>query len=336
MWAQNPTDSEFQGNLFLDDRQFNLTFKVKGNSPNSSMLFQGWNPAPYDVSTNKILTINYSVDAGNNWASFAIADVGSGAVSSSTATAYEIVNALNNNSTFSALYTASVATDNRGNFYPSFAANRARERFKTYISNTGAEIALRFNKKAGVAELPGYMDRHTIANKSIYPDGLGMLVALDPTTTRDQTIIDDAGLSYVVGLTSGSATITIANTAPFAVGDSIEVYNGTTSQAKLISSISANVSITANSTWGGATGVGKVCILHTDYQLLRGRSGYFMFSNQTVDGSSRVISKISYPAGAKVGDLAVKTTYSYTASQTAPDKICPVPYVLTASDLVIP
>lgn len=74
-----------------------------------------------------------------------------------------------------------------------------------------------------------------------------------------------------------------------------------------------------------------------DWELLRGRAaGIYTFKKQTVDGSSRITQIIEYPAGAIIGDLARKTTMTYTGAKTEPDTICQVPYVLTSGDLVTP
>lgn len=74
-----------------------------------------------------------------------------------------------------------------------------------------------------------------------------------------------------------------------------------------------------------------------DWELLRGRAaGIYNFKKQTVDGSSRITEIIEYPAGAIVGDLARKTTMTYTGVNTEPDTICQIPYVLTSGDLVTP
>lgn len=73
-----------------------------------------------------------------------------------------------------------------------------------------------------------------------------------------------------------------------------------------------------------------------NYALLNGRSGLFMFQKNTVDSSSRITESIEYAAGAKVGDLARKTTYAYTGAKTAPDKWTQVPYTLTSGDIVTP
>lgn len=271
---QNVFDSEFQGNLLLSDRQYSITFKVKGNSPNSSTLMRAWNPAPFDLSGGGNLTFNYSFDAGRTWTPLVV-DVSAGAASAGAVTALEVVTALNANPTFAALFVASLVDDGKGNLnYVQVKSLRPREKFKLYISNTGAEAKLRFNKKAGVAELPAYFARHTIANISTYPDSVGMLIALNTGNAIDQNIITEAGFDY---------------NSPKA-----------------------------------------------DWELLRGRSGLFMFQKQTVDGSDRVTQIIEFPAGALPGDLAKKTTMTYTGTNKSPNQIAEVPYVLTNSDLITP
>jgi hypothetical protein len=73
-----------------------------------------------------------------------------------------------------------------------------------------------------------------------------------------------------------------------------------------------------------------------DYELLEGTCGLFTFVKNVVDGSDRVISRIEYAAGAKAGDLAKKTTYTYTAANKNPDRYAEVPYTLTSGDLITP
>lgn len=73
-----------------------------------------------------------------------------------------------------------------------------------------------------------------------------------------------------------------------------------------------------------------------DWEMLEGKSGLFMFQKQTVDGSGRVTEVIEYHAGAKVGDLAKKTKYTYTGAFTNPNQITQEPYVLASGDLVTP
>ena len=163
-----------------------------------------------------------------------------------------------------------------------------------------------------------------------------MLQQLDPTTTVGQQIIGEAGLSYSVGLAGASAVVATKNTAPFVVGDSVVIYDGTTTVSAVINSIIDNTSLTLSATWTGPTETGYLIDVHKDYQLLRGRSGLFQFQNITVDGSDRTTQIIEYSAGAKVGDLAMITNYVYSGGNTQPSEIFQQPYTLTASDLITP
>ncbi len=73
-----------------------------------------------------------------------------------------------------------------------------------------------------------------------------------------------------------------------------------------------------------------------DWELLRGRSGLFLFKNITYDGSSRITDMIEYHAGAVAGDLAMLTRYQYTGAATSPSIITMEPYTLDGGDLVTP
>jgi hypothetical protein len=59
---------------------------------------------------------------------------------------------------------------------------------RAYVSNTGAETKLRFNKRAGIAELPTYFSRHTIANRFM-ENSDATLIELDGTDAVDLAII---------------------------------------------------------------------------------------------------------------------------------------------------
>lgn len=74
--------------------------------------------------------------------------------------------------------------------------------------------------------------------------------------------------------------------------------------------------------------------VRADYLMLEGRSGQYTFKKNTVDGSDRITQIIEYHAGAKVGDLARLTKYTYTGTNKNPDQATEEPYVLTSSDIV--
>jgi len=75
----------------------------------------------------------------------------------------------------------------------------------------------------------------------------------------------------------------------------------------------------------------------TDWELLYGRTTQFKFHKRVVNGTNQVTSDIEYNAGARVGDLAKKTTYSYSSgSDTHAAVEAEVPYVLQSGDLITP
>ena len=76
-------------------------------------------------------------------------------------------------------------------------------------------------------------------------------------------------------------------------------------------------------------------VVQADWQLLRGRSGIFNFQVMTLDGSNRVIQIIEFGAGSKVGDMARKIQYHYTAALTVPDRIWETPYQLTSVEIAL-
>jgi hypothetical protein len=270
---QNVFENDFIGHLLLEDRQYVLDFKVPANVNRPGYMF-AWGTPTYNLVGNTTLTINYSIDAGKTYYALALT-----LTSGATRSAAEVAADLNANTNFFNLFEAKVVTAKDGIGRLMLQAKLPNHQFKAYVSNSSAETVLRFNARAGVAELPDYFDRHTVTNfmnkgpggTNEFPDSQGCLVKL--TIPTDNWYITNAGFTA-------------------------------TAQA--------------------------------DYLLLRGRSLAFMFKKQTVDGSSRITQIIEYPAGAKVGDLAKKTTMTYTAAQTEPDQIAEIPYVLTSGDLITP
>lgn len=270
---QNPFDQEFQGYLPVIDKRAALSFKVPANL-NKSDAQLAWNIGPYDFSSDDELTINYAHDsAPKNWATLTINVAGATA---SATTAQEVVTILNDNATFADMFLAEVKNYSSGQTVYIRPSPTRKVKVKLYFSNTGAEKHLRFNKRAGVAELPIYFDRHTIENRFNFEDSVGLLIALDEADALvDIPIIEDAGFD------------------PLA--------------------------------------------MKADWELLEGRStALFTFKKQAVTVNNQITEIIEYGAGAKVGDMAIKTIMTYTGTQTAPDTICKIPYVLTSGDLITP
>lgn len=267
---QNVFSEDFRGSIPFGDRQYSITWKVPANkNTNQSMI--AWNFEPYNLTGNTNLTINYAIDKDyKNYVAVTV-DV-SGATPGATL-ASEIAEELNADAGFADRFIASIATSGTQKRV-GIKAKVDRIAIRAYISNSSAEKILRFNKYAGVAELPTYFARHTVANRFTFTDSLACLIALDESNATDQAIITDAGFNYSA--------------------------------------------------------------MQADWQLLDGRAGIFNFKKQTIDGSNRITQIIEYPAGAGVGDLGKKTTYTYTAANTNADKICEIPYTLTSGDLVTP
>jgi hypothetical protein len=188
---QNCFDTEFRGNWVLADRQYSLTFTCPANR-NTSNFMIAYNKGPYDFSADNTLTINYAYDIDfKAWSALSINVAGATAAAT---TVYEVVAALNANTTFASMWLAVVQTyeDNPCVLIRS-KLDRPKQVVKTYISNGGAETKLNFNRFAGVSELPTYFERHTIAERFDFPDSVNQLILLDNTDPVDQDIIEQAG-----------------------------------------------------------------------------------------------------------------------------------------------
>jgi hypothetical protein len=199
---QNPFDQEFRGSVPFGDRQYSLTFAVPPNR-NQNQAMIAWNTEPYDFSTYNSFSINFAIDT-KDFKNYATISVNVAGASPSATKASEVVTLLNADPVFSAWFSASVveASKNPTTGYSVYRVgiktiNTGRQNTRVYITNSGAEQILRFNKYAGVAELPTYYARHTIANRFDYPDGVAALVQLDESdSVVDQPIITDAGFDY--------------------------------------------------------------------------------------------------------------------------------------------
>lgn len=201
---QNLFDQEFRANWVLGGggTSFHntqiMTFNVKPNV-NKSHVMRTWNVEPYDLSAGAVLTLNYAYDA--NQKLFAALDITIVAANMAAVKASEIVASLNGNAIFAEMYTARVTGAKTGTMIPPFTvlveSLNKKPNLKTFISNTSAEIGLKFNRKAPVAELPTYFERHTIENRFNYPDALGAVIRLDESDPVDQDVITEAGFDFL-------------------------------------------------------------------------------------------------------------------------------------------
>lgn len=194
---QNLFDEEFRGNWVLSDRQYILTFTCPPNK-NKSDWQLAWNVGPWDFSVVNTLTLNFAFDTDfKNYSALTINVAGA---TPAATTAQEVVALLNANATFADMFLAELSPVPGSTPFPTAwtiliraKPNRVKRNVRLWISNTGAETKMRFNKQAGVAELPTYFDRHTIENRFNFPDSVGLLIHLDETDPDDQAIIEDAG-----------------------------------------------------------------------------------------------------------------------------------------------
>lgn len=199
---QNVFTSDFEGNWVLGDRQHSPKYVCPRNAGRGDEVVAAWNTGPYNLAGNDAsgntranLVIVYALREFKNWASLSVAIAGA---TPAATTAAEIVTLLNADATFAERFEAGFEP------YQDSTARRViiRQRrpvteFRFYIQNGNAEQEMRFNMKAGVAELPTYFARHTMANRFTYGDAQNHLIALDATGNAvDQAVINNAVDAY--------------------------------------------------------------------------------------------------------------------------------------------
>ena len=191
---QNVFDFEFRPSLLGADRQYSMSWKLPANANRSDYMLSG-NAETFDFSSLNQLTINYAYDpAFQNYSSLTVNVAGT---TPSQTKAIEVVTLLNSNALFASLFTASL--------YPSTtlpgSANkilvkglRSKGNFRAYVSNTGAEQIIQFNKYAPIKELPSYFERYDINERFNYPTiGPDRVILLNPANSYEASLIDAAG-----------------------------------------------------------------------------------------------------------------------------------------------
>lgn len=281
---QNPFTQDFIAPWLLSDRKYTPDFKCPRNAGRGDEMVVSFGTAPFDLNGNdsdgnstNILTISFSLNDPKNWADLQVTISGA---SQTAVTLNEVITSLQNNTVFSEVFTARLRTDNK----VQITQIKPVTSMRFYIKSGRAESVLLFNKLAGVSEMPTYFQRHTIANRFVFPDSQNALILLNAGSSNvDNAIIDNAVDPK---------------------GNSLGLSHST---------------------------------VQADWQLIKGRSGLFMFQKNTIDAYNRITQTIEYSAGSGVGDLAVVTNYSYTGTtNTMPDQITQIPYTLTSGDLVTP
>lgn len=350
-YFQNILESEFRANWLLGDRQYVVEFVVNANG-NKYNYQLSWNPEPYDVSTDSMLTLYYAWDQNFlNYSALSI-DVSTLASDPAAAMASEIAAALNANAIFAEMFNAQVFALPHVNYTAAHyepqpngvlilpRTGRIKQTIRLWVDNSGAQQELGFNKKAAIVELPLYMARHCVSNRFAFPDSQACLIQLSHRITAISVANPTQVTALAHGLQNGDTVyIGGSNSTPSIDGSYTITYVD-----------ADNFTIPVNVTTAGDRGEAlsvtenfmvtqagfNIANVQTDWQLLRGRSGIFNFQNITVDGSNRITQIIEYPAGAQVGDFARKIQYTYSGGNTQPSQITEIPYTLTAGDLVTP
>lgn len=354
----NPFAEEFRGNLNVADRGHAISFVIRPNNGRTvDIVFSHANPAPsttFDLSGSdgnggdkSVLTLSICVDAKRyNDLSVDIA----GTTASAT-TVSEIVALLNADPMFASYFEAAPEFLQKYDRFPLRVSIKCKKQLtKFYVKNTGAESVLKFNAKAGVAELPEYFERHAIGNES-YPDGetSNSLIILSKRIISNTVASPSVVTSYTHGLTSGNIitiagsnsdtdidgdqTVTVIDADTFSVPINVSSDPGTA--GFWARKIDAGIISSAVDINGKALGF-TLAAAQKDYQLLKGRSGLFIFKKITVDGSDRPTQIIEYHAGSVAGDFARIIKYTYTSTNKNPDTITEEPYILLSGDLISP
>lgn len=210
---QNPLSCDFLGNWILGDRKFSQEFRCPSNKGRSDEAVTVWANPPYDLSGNDsdgnstdTLVLKFALTDLKTWYECSV-DITASAASSSAVTPAEIVTALNADDTFSSYFVASLGSfSNMDRTRLLITQKKPAIQFRFFVVNGRAEEVLKFNKRAGVAELPTYFERHVVGNHTTYPDGQSMLVALDVGNNVDAAVVDNAtdANGNVLGYDSGT------------------------------------------------------------------------------------------------------------------------------------
>ena len=215
----NPLSTDFEANWVLGDRQHQPKYVCPHNAGRGDERLAAYNEGPYDLSGNDVdgnsrdtLTINFALNDTKNWAAHSV-DIAAGAASASAVTVSEIITNLNADEVFASFFTARLDnfdsnTDSINRTRVVIVQKKPITQMRSYISQGRADEALNFNKFIGIAEIPTFFDRHTIANRFSHDDSQSHIILLDPAgSTVDANLIDNAVDAHGVSKGFDSGTI---------------------------------------------------------------------------------------------------------------------------------
>ena len=191
-YIQNPFAQDFIAPWLLGDRKYIPDFKCPRNAGRGDEMVVAFGAAPFalngndgDGNSKAVLTISFALNDTKNWADLAVTITGA---SLAAITAAEVVSSLTANTTFTSFFTARVRTDGK----VEIAQKKPITSMKFFIKNGRAETVLLFNKLAGVAEMPTFFEKHSIANRFVYTESQNALIVLNVGSVVDAAVIDNA------------------------------------------------------------------------------------------------------------------------------------------------
>jgi hypothetical protein len=192
-YFQNPFTQDFIAPWLLSDRQYNPDFKCPRNAGRGDEMVVAFGSAPYNLSGNDgdsnskaVLTISFALNDTKNWADLSVTIAGSSLAAITNA---EVISSLIGNSVFNDFFTTRIRTDDK----IEIKQKKPITSMKFFIKNGRAESVLKFNKLAGVSEMPSFFAKHSIANRFVYADSQNALIALNPSgSVEDAAVIDSA------------------------------------------------------------------------------------------------------------------------------------------------
>jgi len=296
---QNPFLEEFRGNWVLGDRHQSLVFDCPANNGRGTDSVTAWKEGPYDLSVNDAdgnPRANLTIVYTVDFMNWAELSIDVSGATASSTTPEEVITALNANDNFTGFFTA--------NYEHKFPTGTLR----VFIKQKLGSARLKFYIKNGGAE------------ESIRFNHKAGVKELPEYFLRHSAGSNASGVPYNRVFPDGVNQLVYLDVSGWvAEGDTVAgdvVYHAVNNKGITLELDPANP--------------------QADYEMLTGRSGLFAFHKNAVDASSRITESIQYHAGAQVGDLAKKITYTYTGAQTSPDQMTEEPYTLTSADLVTP
>ena len=212
-YYQNVFPTDFRGTFPLADRSHTPLWVCPRNSGRGDERIIAWEEGPYDLSgvdadggEMEDLFINIAHNTGDfrNWVTFVV-DIAAGAADVTAVTPQEIIGNLNADDTFSAYFTAELDKFPSGTDRINIVQKQPITRVHFFVSNGGPETVIRFNARAGVAELPSYFHRHivwlglTLAEQEQFvQDSHNILLELDPDDAGGSSDVDDDIISNAV------------------------------------------------------------------------------------------------------------------------------------------